>query len=143
MNILLELLNLSEAKHIQWIHPNLVDEFNEVAYQPEIKSYFKNKKLWLDAAKSGKKIELTKSQVNKLENHTPSKIDWKDLEDIKRERVELLFKQGRVEMPIVLADTKHDLMYLLAGNTRLNYANNNGYERIVWMIQTPDLENYL
>lgn len=129
-------------KSIQWVPPDFENEYDEVIHQ-NLKAYFKTKSGWLKVAETGKKTALSKSQIDNLQNHTPEKNNWSELEDDKKDRVIELFSKGIVEMPIVLNDTKHNIFYLLAGNTRLNYSNHHGFGRIVWLIQAPDLENYL
>lgn len=134
---------LFEAKSIKWVHPNFNYEFNEVKHQTGIRDFYKTKKQFLNAVSNGKHIKLSKKEVDSLLNHTSDKSDWHELEDEKKVRVEKLFKKGTVELPIVLVDKDHDLMYLLSGNTRLNYSSNNGYGREVWAVNAPDLENFL
>ncbi len=123
---------------ITYLKPNLKDEWNEVEYQPGVLSYFKTEARWLKDAAAGQEVPLSKAQVNRLENHD---AEWRGLADEKKDRVEAMFKAGKVELPIVLRDEQ--LLYLLAGNTRLSFARKHKYPLKVWLIETPDLEEHL
>jgi hypothetical protein len=131
-------MKLLEIKStVRYIKPDLDDEYDEVLYRPELRSYFKDKKSWLKVARTGKETTLSGSDLNRLVNHDP---EFKNLEKVKTERVASLFSKGTVELPIVLKDDK--FLHLLAGNTRLAYAREHKYPLKVWMINAPDLESY-
>jgi len=128
---------LEIVKILSFIAPDFDEEWNEVKFSNELYSYFKTKKNWLKIAQSGKETTLSKADLEKLSNHETN-VD--NLEDEKVERVAKLLNAGSIELPIVVKDG--NFIRLLSGNTRLALLKKHKLGLKVWLIQTPDIENY-
>jgi hypothetical protein len=120
-------MKLSEIKpNIKYSKPNFAFEYNEVEQE------------FMKAASVGHEELIPNSKLDSIENHDDN---WAIIEHDKASRAEVAFKAGKVELPILLKDA--ELLYLLAGNTRMAYARRIKQPVKAWIINTPGLKEHL
>lgn len=119
-----------KRKDVNWIVPEFKNEWEEA-----LQLHNSVKKLeWLRIVRKGSVEKIKSYQLRDLDNHTPYEEDWESLDFEKRKRVSKSFLlDAPIELPIVYHDGEGWLR-LLSGNTRLNYARNNGYKLRVWLV---------
>ena len=127
----MKLIELIENQSITWIKPDF--EYEWKAEADHLKLWTKSE--FLTLMQTGKLVSIS---TNKIDNFTPSKQDWETLDSLKRKRVKFLFASDKVEAPIILFFKNKK--YLLSGNTRLNYAMNNGYDSKAWMVEFSKIQ---
>ena len=127
-------LNLEENKNISYIKPNFEVEWEEATRYPEFKQI--GKEGWLKIAKNGSTIKYSKIK-DYLDNVD---LDFKNLEEPKKQRFNKAFEQGRIELPIVVK-FDNDSYDLVAGNTRLSGLVKNGIDPTLWVVNIPNVVN--
>lgn len=130
----MKVTDLFEGKSVTWTAPDFENEWKtEGKNHPD---WFDGRDHFLTLMKTGSLVPMKRTTIRKFENHTPLAKDWKTLDGEKRARVKKLFDGGGVvEAPIVLHFMNEgNKLYLLGGNTRLNYAANNGFSPKVWLV---------
>jgi hypothetical protein len=122
INILKEINNT-----VQYNNPNFKKEWMEAKRYPEFKEMGREK--WIELAKQGNITKYSKIK-NVLGNVD---LDFKDLEEPKKQRFEKAFENGIIEMPIAVKfdDNDYDLV---AGNTRLAGLIKNNIDPNIWIV---------
>lgn len=117
---------LFENKTVSYSKPNFEYEWEEAVRYPTLKKLGKEK--WLKLAKSGKAISSARlTGVGNID------LNLSNLEAAKLKRVEKSFKDGRIEMPIIVKiKNRYDL---LGGNTRFAYLKSKNIQPQVWLIE--------
>jgi hypothetical protein len=112
---------------VQYNNPNFEKEWMEAKRYPEFKEMGKEK--WIELAKPGNITKYSKIK-NVLGNVD---LDFKDLEEPKKQRFEKAFENGIIEMPIAVKfdDDDYDLV---AGNTRLAGLVKNNIDPNIWIV---------
>jgi len=128
---------LKENQHqIKYTQPNFEIEWEEANRYPEFKKMGKDN--WIKIAKQGKSV-LYNSVKDILGNID---LNFKGLEEPKKERFQAAFKKGVIEMPIVVKFNEKDYD-LVAGNTRLSGLVNNGINPKIWIVDISNLDEML
>lgn len=118
--------------NIKYTKPDFNDEFDELQRFRELQRM--DKDTWVKLGKTGKVISYDEIK-DKLSNID---LDFDKLDDDKKSHFEQHFKEGKIELPIVL---KFDDEYeLLGGNTRLAGLLKNKIKPKLWLI---DMKNKL
>jgi hypothetical protein len=112
---------------IQYSNPNFKKEWMEAKRYPEFQEM--GKQGWIELAKQGKVIKY--STIKDILGNI--NLDFKDLEEPKKQRFEKAFKSGTIEMPIAVkfADDDYDLV---AGNTRVAGLVKNNIDPDIWVV---------
>jgi hypothetical protein len=112
---------------VQYNNPNFEKEWMEAKRYLEFKEMGKEK--WIELAKQGNITKYSKIK-NVLGNVD---LDFKDLEEPKKQRFEKAFENGIIEMPIAVKfdDDDYDLV---AGNTRLAGLVKNNIDPNIWIV---------
>ena len=89
---------------------------------------------WIDIAKKGKTV----SYSNIRKNLGNVNLNFRSLDQAKRERFKKAFQMGVIEKPIAVkfSDTDYDLV---AGNTRLSGLVSKGYNPQIWVVDISHL----
>lgn len=129
-----------KLKPIVWAKPNFEHEWeteakNYIGQPGGVKAFWPDKATYLELMAKGSEVSLKRATIPTVDNHMHTKRDYTLLDTHKRDRTEQSFARGHVELPIVL--NFKGKLYLLGGNTRLNFAKNNGYEAKVWLVNMP------
>ena len=126
----------NEGVEIKYINPNFEIEWEEANRYPEFKKMGKDN--WIKIAKQGKSV-LYNSIKDVLGNVD---LNFKGLEEPKKERFQAAFKKGVIEMPIAVKFNEKDYD-LIAGNTRLSGLINNGINPKIWVVDISNLDEML
>jgi len=128
---------LKENQHqIKYTQPNFEFEWKEANRYPEFKKIGKDN--WIKIAKQGKSI-LYSSIKDVLGNVD---LNFKRLEEPKKQRFLAAFKKGVIEMPIAIRFNEKDYD-LVAGNTRLSGLVNNGIDPKIWVIDLNNIKEII
>jgi hypothetical protein len=113
---------------IQYSNPNFKKEWMEAKRYPEFQEM--GKQGWIEFAKQGKVMKYSTIK-NVLGNVN---LDFKDLEEPKKQRFEQSFELGTIEMPIAVKfeDDDYDLV---AGNTRVAGLVKNNIDPNIWVVE--------
>jgi hypothetical protein len=126
----------NEGVEIKYINPDFEIEWEEANRYPEFKKMKKYN--WIKIAKQGKSV-LYNSIKDVLGNVD---LNFKGLEEPKKERFQAAFKKGVIEMPIAVKFNEKDYD-LVAGNTRLSGLVNNGINPKIWIVDISNLDEML
>ena len=131
---------LLESTPKTFVKPNYKIEFDELQMHNELKNVTEEE--WKKWFNTGGMISLNTSSdifsgMKNTEANDP-KFDFEKLETEKKKRVKKIFKDGRIEAPIVIKNGSN--YTLLAGNTRLTYAVQNDFKPKIWLINSRDLK---
>ena len=119
-----EKISLNEIKYT---NPNFDKEWEEAERYPEFVEMGKEE--WVKLAKQGKSVPY--SSIKKVLGNV--NLDFDSLEEPKKQRFTLAFKDGNIETPIAVkfSDNDYDLV---AGNTRLAGSVKNGVDPKIWVV---------
>ena len=122
---------------MKYIKPNFNREWQEAIRYPEFKEMGKDS--WVDFASKEYKI----TNYNKIKDSLSNvNLDYDSLEQNKKNRFEKSFKNGSIEIPVVVKFSKDDYD-LLGGNTRLAGLIKNGITPKLWVIDMTNKETDL
>jgi hypothetical protein len=130
----LDKIGLEENKNISYIKPNFEVEWEEATRYPEFEQV--GKEGWLKIARNGNTIKY--SEIKDYLGNVD--LDFKNLEEPKKQRFNKAFEQGRIELPIVVK-FDNDSYDLVAGNTRLSGLVKNGIDPTLWVVNIPNVVN--
>ena len=125
-----------EAVEIKYNTPNFDAEWKEAVRYPEFNNM--GKESWIRTARVGQPVSY--SSIKDVLGNVD--LNFKDLEEPKKQRFQAAFQKGIIEMPIAVkfSDTDYDLV---AGNTRLSGLVQNGIDPKIWIVDLSDMqENY-
>jgi hypothetical protein len=127
-----DILSKFRINRVNYSKPNFSVEWEEAIRYPEFKKMGKDG--WEKIAKKGyvTKYSKIKDVLGNVD------LNFNSLEKEKKERFELAFKKGEIEMPIAVKffDSDYDLV---AGNTRLSGLVNNGEDPNIWIVDISNL----
>lgn len=124
--------------NIRYKTPNFEYEWEEAERYPFLNKRGINK--WIELAKSGKPVKVTKGSVASINNTDAADPDsFNSLDDDKKERFQKSYESGEIEMPIVMI-TPDGKLELIAGNTRLTGLMKVGETAVVWLIDARSLK---
>jgi len=121
-----------EEVEINYTQPNFEFEWEEANRYPEFQEM--GKQGWVKVAKKGKATPY--SSIKKILGNVD--LNFKGLEQSKKERFQAAFKKGVIEMPIAVKFNEKDYD-LVAGNTRLSGLVNNGVDPKIWVVDISDV----
>ena len=125
-----------EAVEIKYTTPNFDAEWEEAVRYPEFNSM--GKESWIRTARVGQPVSY--SSIKDVLGNVD--LNFKDLEEPKKQRFQAAFHKGVIEMPIAVkfSDNDYDLV---AGNTRLSGLVQNGINPKIWIVDLSEMqENY-
>lgn len=125
---------LKESRHsIKYTQPNFEFEWEEANRYPEFEKM--GEKGWVDVAKKGKPISysIIKDVLGNVD------LNFKGLEEPKKERFQAAFNKGVIEMPIAVKFKENDYD-LVAGNTRLSGLVKNGVDPKIWVVDISSIK---
>jgi hypothetical protein len=117
---------------MKYSKPNFKREWNEAIRYPEFEEM--GKKGWLDIAQNNFEITNYEAIKDVLGNVN---LDFDSLEEDKKERFEVAFEKGVVEIPIVVKFNEGDYD-LVGGNTRLAGLVKNGINPKLWVVKLDE-----
>jgi|688.fasta_scaffold235529_2 hypothetical protein len=117
---------------MKYSKPNFKREWNEAIRYPEFEEM--GKKGWLDIAQNNFEITNYEAIKDVLGNVN---LDFDSLEEDKKERFEVAFEKGVVEIPIVVKFNEDDYD-LVGGNTRLAGLVKNGINPKLWVVKLDE-----
>ena len=112
---------------MKYSKPNFEHEWSEALRYREFEKM--GKKGWIEVASNDYTI-MSYSKIKKLKNID---LDYETLEDKKKKRFEKHFKEGEVEIPMVVKFGENDYD-LLGGNTRLAGLIGKGINPKLWVV---------
>jgi hypothetical protein len=120
-------LSKIRLEEIKYTEPNFDIEWEEAMRYPEFKDMGKQE--WIKWASQGYTTKYSKIK-NVLSNVD---LNFKDLEEPKKQRFQTAFQNGTIEIPIAVKfdDTDYDLV---AGNTRLSGLVKNNIDPEIWIV---------
>jgi len=123
---------LARLREIKYSNPNFDAEWEEAIRYPEFKE--KGKNTWLKIAKQGHTVNY--SDIKNVLGNVD--LNFKDLEEPKKQRFQAAFQKGVIEMPIAVkfSDKDYDLV---AGNTRLSGLVKKGIDPKIWIVDISSL----
>jgi len=112
--------------------PNFEHEWGEAKRYPEFEEMRIER--WIQTAQKGEPV-LYSSIKDVLGNVD---LNFKDLEEPKKQRFQAAFQKGVIEMPIAVkfSDNDYDLV---AGNTRLSGLVKNGIDPKIWIVDLTEV----
>ena len=125
-----------EAVEIKYTNPNFDAEWEEAVRYPEFNNM--GKESWIRTAREGQPVSY--SSIKDVLGNVD--LNFKGLEEPKKQRFQAAFQKGVIEMPIAVkfSDTDYDLV---AGNTRLSGLIKNGFDPKIWIVDLSEMqENY-
>lgn len=125
-----------EEVEINYTQPNFEFEWEEANRYPEFQEM--GKQGWVKVAKKGKATPY--SSIKKILGNVD--LNFKGLEQSKKERFQAAFKKGVIEMPIAVKFNEKDYD-LVAGNTRLSGLVNNGVDPKIWVVDITNVEEVI
>jgi hypothetical protein len=117
---------------MKYSKPNFKREWNEAIRYPEFEEM--GKKGWLDIAQNNFEITNYEAIKDVLGNVN---LDFDSLEEDKKERFDVAFEKGVVEIPIVVKFNENDYD-LVGGNTRLAGLVKNGINPKLWVVKLDE-----
>ena len=124
---------LTEVKYTK---PNFDFEWEEAIRYPEFKEM--GKKIWKKIAGQGYTTKYSKIK-DKLGNVD---LNFDGLEEPKKQRFQTAYKNGTIEIPIVVKFSNDDYD-LVAGNTRLSGLVNNNEDPSLWIVDISNLHEQI
>jgi hypothetical protein len=119
---------VKKCKIMKYIKPNFEHEWSEALRYREFEKMGKDK--WLE--KASKDFEISNfNSIKEILNNVD--LDYDTLEDEKKKRFEKHFKEGEVEIPMVVKFGENDYD-LLGGNTRLAGLIGKGINPKLWVV---------
>lgn len=123
---------------VRYKTPNFEAEWEEAERYPFFAKRGINK--WIELAKSGKPVRVTKKTVANIHNTDAADPDSFDsLDADKKVRFQKSYENGEIEMPILMI-APNGKLELIAGNTRLTGLMKLGEPATVWLIDARPLQ---
>jgi len=126
----------NEGVEIKYTQPNFEFEWEEANRYPEFKKIGKSN--WVKIAKQGKPVSY--SSIKDVLGNVD--LNFKGLEEPKKQRFQAAFKKGIIEIPIAIRFNEKDYD-LVAGNTRLSGLVNNGIDPKIWVIDIGNIKEII